>query len=306
MSDSRIRPDNLRMTIMDDESVQRLIELAMREDMGAGDLSAGLLAGKDAPADFQLLAKQTGVFCGCSIAQAVLKAYDESIEVHWTDAGCDGRLIETTPITLAAIQGPLGAILSAERVLLNFLQRLSGIAALTRRYVEAVAGTKCRVYDTRKTTPGWRVLEKYAVRCGGGFNHRMGLHDAVLIKDNHLTGVETHRLAGVMFDLLNRLSESAVKPNFVEVEADSLAQVEALLKVVGIDGILLDNFPLDQMRQAVEMRDGLGLQGKVWLEASGGITLETVRAAAETGVDRLSVGAMTHSAVALEDRKSVV
>ena len=203
------------------------------------------------------------------------------------------------------VRGPAGAVLSAERVLLNFLQRLCGIATLTRRFVDAVAGTEAAIFDTRKTTPGWRKLEKYAVRCGGGCNHRQGLFDAVLIKDNHLAvrpRVETGApgLAGVVFEMLNRLDAGGAKPTFVQVEADSLAQVEELLKVVGLEAILLDNFSLEDLRKAVGLRDGCGLRGKVELEASGGITLDTVRTVADTGVDRISVGAITHSAAALD------
>ena len=194
----------------------------------------------------------------------------------------------------------MGPILSAERVLLNFLQRLCGIATLTGSFVDAAAGTDAAIYDTRKTAPGWRVLEKYAVRCGGGRNHRRGLFDAVLIKDNHLAGVDPDRLAGTVFEMLNRLSTSDAKPAFVEVEADSPDQVEALLTVVGIDVVLLDNFSVENLREAVATRDRLGLGGKVALEASGGVTLETVTAVAETGVDRISIGALTHSPRAID------
>ncbi len=283
-----------------DKSVERLIAMAKEEDLGGGDLSAGLLPDPSARGEFRLLGKQRGVLAGVEVAQSVLGAYDSGIEIEWTSAGVDGARIEAPPVVLATICGPLGAVLSAERVLLNFLQRLSGIATLTQRYVEAVAGTKAGVYDTRKTTPGWRVLEKYAVRCGGGRNHRQGLYDAVLIKDNHLAGIEPGRLAGRVFEMLNQLSEISAKPSFVEVEADELAQVEALLKVVGIDVILLDNFSPADMSAAVEMRNDEGLAGKVSLEASGGITLESIREVAQTGVDRISVGAITHSATAID------
>ena len=204
------------------------------------------------------------------------------------------------PTNLATVCGPLSAVLAVERVLLNFLQRLCGVATLTRAYVDAVAGTGAAIFDTRKTTPGWRALEKYAVRCGGGSNHRMGLDDAVLLKDNHLVGIEPRRLADSVFEMLNRLSARDAKPTFLEIEADCLEQVEQLLKVVGIDAILLDNFSVDQLGKAVALRDRVGLRGKVSLEASGRITLQTVRVVAETGVDRISVGALTHSATALD------
>jgi nicotinate-nucleotide pyrophosphorylase (carboxylating) len=190
-------------------------------------------------------------------------------------------------------------MLAAERVLLNFLQRLCGVTAATRTYVRAVAGTGATICDTRKTIPGWRLLDKYAVRCGGGANHRAGLYDAVLIKDNHLTGIPDSRFSFAVFDMLNRLPVEP-KPEFVEVEAQSLAAFEQLLKVVGIHMILLDNFSIDDLRRAVELRAAEGLAAKVQLEASGGITLKNVRVVAETGVDRISVGAITHSAVAVD------
>jgi len=288
------------MSVADDEAVRRLIELAKAEDFGPGDISSSLLEDPRQRAAFHLIAKQRGVFAGREVAAAVFDAYGTSIDVEWTASGVDGRRIDSAPTHLATICGPLSTVLSAERVLLNFLQRLCGVATLTRAFVDAVAGTGATIYDTRKTTPGWRVLEKYAVRCGGGSNHRMGLYDAVLIKDNHLTGIGTTRLAYAAFEMLSRLSVQDVKPAFVEIEADGVEQVEQLLKVVGIAAILLDNFSLNQLHEAVSLRDNLGLRGKVSLEASGGITLQTVRAVADTGVDRISVGALTHSAVALD------
>ena len=220
------------------------------------------------------------------------------------------------------------------------MQRLSGIATQTRGFVDAVAGTSAKIYDTRKTTPGLRDLEKYAVRCGGGHNHRHGLHDAVLVKDNHLSGVSLDRLAQRAFEILNEVSKlsdpqeaAGLSPRdvgrvegsrrskrtaqeqwhtpersaqeqwhaaFVEFEVDSLEQFAELLKVVGIDVILLDNFSLVDLHRAVEIRDRQGLKGKIELEASGGITLDTVRPIAETGIERISVGALTHSAAAMD------
>lgn len=222
-----------------------------------------------------------------------------AIEHEWAAGVGDGVVIGSVPAHVLTLRGPVGLILTAERVLLNFLQRLCGVATMTRRFVDSVAGTSARITDTRKTTPGWRVLEKYAVRCGGGMNHRAGLHDAVLIKDNHLFGVEPGRVAPAVFEMLNKLSVSGAKPDFIEVEADSLDQVEQLLKVVGIDVILLDNFTVDQLVEAVAMRERAGLADAVAFEASGGVTLETVGAIAATGVERISVGAITHSAPAL-------
>lgn len=274
--------------------------MARDEDLGAGDITAALLADAPEPAAFRLLMKQPGVFAGRELAGAVLRAYDKSIDIEWSEAATDGARIGGAPTALAVIRGPRGAVLSAERVMLNFVQRLCGVATLTRRYVDAIAGTGAAIYDTRKTTPGWRSLEKFAVRCGGGRNHRNGLHDAVLVKDNHLVGVETPRLAVFLFELLNRASSLERKPDFVEVEADTPEQAAELFKVVGIDVVLLDNFSIRDLSSVVELRDSLGLKNKVALEASGGITLETIGPVAQTGVERISVGAITHSAVALD------
>ena len=174
------------------------------------------------------------------------------------------------------------------------------MATLTGKFVSAVAGTHAKIYDTRKTTPGLRTLEKYAVRCGGGHNHRIGLYDAVLIKDNHLAGIPVNRLAHTVFEMLNRIETLPVRPAFVEVECDGLDQLSELVKVVGIDLILLDNFEVGDLRAAVQMRNDAGLRGKVELEASGGATLDTVRAIAQAGVERIAVGAITHSTPSLD------
>jgi nicotinate-nucleotide pyrophosphorylase (carboxylating) len=288
------------MSISDIEGVTQLIELARREDLGQGDLTTSLIANPNEPAEFRVVLNQPGVFAGREIASAILGAYDSALAIEWTNDGVDGRVNDDVPVELARLRGPLAALLAVERVLLNFLQRLCGVATFTRALVEAVSGTGAAVYDTRKTTPGWRALEKYAVRCGGGRNHRHGLFDAVLIKDNHLSAAEKDHPAPAVYEMLNRLTSLAVVPDFVEVEAGTLDQVEELFKVMGIHLILLDNFAIDELRRAVELRDGYGLGGKVQLEASGGITLKTVREVARTGVDRISVGALTHSAVALD------
>ncbi len=278
---------------------RQLAELARDEDLGAGDITSALI-GTNNPAEFTLVARTRGVLAGRMIANDIIAVYSDSIDLRWTDAGGDGALVDAHSGLLALLRGPCQAVLEAERVLLNFLQCLSGIATATRAYVDAVAGTGAEIYDTRKTTPAWRVLEKYAVRCGGGRNHRMGLHDAILIKDNHLAGISTERLAGRVFDMLNAAAALEPQPAFVEVEADTIDQVRELFKVTGINVILLDNFSTDCLRRAVAERDSLNLRGKVALEASGGITLDTVRSVAATGVDRISVGAITHSAPALD------
>lgn len=287
------------MNNLDPQALQELIALARREDLGAGDITTALLPDGDRTVAFDLTAKERGVFAGMEVAQAILAAYDPAVELRWADRIVDGLKLESPRTRLGTLHGRLDSILSAERVLLNFLQHLSGIATLTRTFVDAIRGTSATIYDTRKTTPGWRSLEKYAVRCGGGRNHRMGLYDAVLIKDNHLEGVPTPRLAGVLFEMLNRLDYTGSRCE-VEVEAQSIEQFGEILKVVGIDVVLLDNFDLPALREAVVMRSELGLTDRVKLEASGGVNLRTVRAIAETGVDRISVGALTHSAPALD------
>ncbi len=282
------------------DEVREILKLARREDLGSGDISTELLPQKGQDASFLILLKEPAVLAGCALANEILATYGSEIQIDWREDNQDGVAKWVVPAVLAGIDGPLGLMLAAERVLLNFLQRLCGVATLTRKYVDAIAGTPAKIFDTRKTTPGWRALEKYAVRCGGGHNHRMGLFDAVLIKDNHLAGVETSRLAARVFEMLNRLDAEKPKPTFVAVEAQSIEQAAELFRVVGVDVLLLDNFALGDLCQAVELRDEFGLRGKVELEASGGIRLENVRAVAETGVDRISVGAITHSAVAID------
>ncbi len=288
------------MDVTDHEQIRRLIDTARTDDLGAGDLTTRLMPSPNEPARFLLVTRHEGVLAGCDVAPAVLRAYDDALEITWSNGIRDGEALPGSPGELATISGPLHQVLSAERVLLNFMQRLCGVATLTRSYVDAVAETGAAIYDTRKTIPGWRLLDKYAVRCGGGRNHRMGLFDAILIKDNHLAGLTPDRLAGAVFEMLNRAASHAIQPTFVEVEADTLDQVDALLKVVGIDVILLDNFKLDDLRRAVALRDSFGLRGKVELEASGGITMSSVRDVAECGVERISVGAITHSAPAID------
>jgi len=288
------------MSLLEDHSWVELIAAAKREDLGENDVTTELMPSRDEASSFSLLAKAPGVFCGQEVTVPIVHAYDPSISVEWGAGTRDGVTIDTVPTTLARLEGALGSILSCERVVLNFLQRLCGVATLTRRYVDAITGTGAQIFDTRKTIPAWRALDKYAVRCGGGMNHRIGLYDAVLIKDNHLAGVEPGRVAPAVFEMLNRMHAKGIEPAFIEVEADTMEQVEALLSVTGIDVVLLDNFSVDDLRAAVQLRDGYGLRGKVELEASGGVTLETVRAIAETGVERISVGAITHSAPALD------
>jgi nicotinate-nucleotide pyrophosphorylase (carboxylating) len=209
----------------------------------------------------------------------------------------EGRFSDQAVTPLLRIRGPLRALLSAERVILNFLQRMSGVATLTNRFVRRTEGTRAKIYDTRKTIPGWRALDKYAVRAGGGFNHRVGLYDGLLVKDNHLHAVPVKDLVSFLAPIVAR-SRSEDAKRLIEVEVDTLEQLREVLKVDGVDVILLDNMDCPKMQQAVELRDKSAR--KVEVEASGGVTLEMVRPIALTGVDRIAVGAITHSAPAMD------
>jgi len=259
---------------------------ALEEDLGrAGDITSELTIPAETRSSAKLAARKPGTIAGLIAAQTAFRLVDPSIkfEVHTPD----GSTVAAGTV-LAHIEGPARALLTGERVALNFAGHLSGIATATRALVDAVAGTRARIVCTRKTTPGLRVLEKYAVRCGGGFNHRFGLDDAVLIKDNHLVA------AGGIRPAIERVRAGLGHMAKIELEVDTLAQLEEAL-ALGIDTILLDNMPPDTLRQAVAMA-----RGRATLEASGNITLATVRAVAETGVDYISSGAITHSATNLD------
>ena len=235
-----------------------------------------------------VVARAPGIFCGSFVAEEVCRQVDDHLK--WSPEVEDGQSFPAGA-ALARLAGPVRSMVTAERTLLNYLQRLCGIASLTRRHVEAVAGTRAVILDTRKTTPGWRHLEKYAVRCGGGHNHRMGLYDAAMVKDNHLAC----GLSGVELQAAILRLKADFPSAWVELEADTLEQVERFLSLAGVDRILLDNMPTDRLAQAVAM-----VGGRVPLEASGGVTLESLPAIAATGVDFISVGALTHSAIALD------
>jgi len=283
---------------------QAILAVAFREDLGhAGDLTTDALVRPDARGRAAVVARRAGVAAGTPGVTLTLERFHP--ELRWRPECRDGdRLRPGQP--LGIIEGPARAILAVERTLLNFLGRLSGIATLTRRYVEAVEGTRAKIYDTRKTTPGWRRLEKYAVRCGGGENHRRGLYDAILIKDNHLAlGREpghggyspAEAVARTRQHIASLPEGGAVRPAFVEIEVDTLEQLDAVL-AAGPDVVLLDNFSPANLRAAVARRDAAA--PSVLLEASGGVSLDTVRAIAETGVERISAGALTHSAAWLD------
>ncbi len=284
--------------LFDRDDLRALFELARREDLGrAGDLTTLLLPepAHTAEGRWELVAREAGRFCGAAILPMLLEDLAPGVRLEWVRPNADGAAVAAGE-RLARFDGLACQMLAVERTMLNLLGHLSGVATLTARFVAAVAGTHAKVFDTRKTMPGLRRLEKYAVRCGGGHNHRVGLFDAVLIKDNHLAGIPTERLAHAVFEMLNRIERLPAAPAFVEVECDTLEQLGELLKVVSIDVILLDNFEPAALREAVRLRDAAGLRGKVELEASGSARLDTVRSIAETGVERIAVGAITHSA----------
>jgi nicotinate-nucleotide pyrophosphorylase (carboxylating) len=269
---------------LSEQTIADVVGNALREDIGRGDLTTKLLVPAERRCRAQLLLEEPGVVCGVQVVAAVFQSLDPAVAL--TAIAADGERSEATPAVLAELAGPATAILTGERTALNLIGRLCGIATLTRRYVDQVVGTGVTILDTRKTTPGLRALEKYAVRCGGGSNHRFGLDDAILVKENHL------RIAGgitaAASALAGRTGELAV-----EIEAETLDQVAEAL-AVGVERILLDNMTPDQIAQAVELT-----AGRAKLEASGGITLDTVRAYAETGVDFISIGALTHAARSL-------
>jgi nicotinate-nucleotide pyrophosphorylase (carboxylating) len=263
------------------------IAIALAEDIGPGDLTSRYFAGPDARRA-RIFAKEAAVVAGADTAAEVFLRVDPSLRVRIArPSGCAVEAGET----VIEVSGAARSILTAERVALNFIQRLSGIATLTRRYVEAVAGTDVQILDTRKTTPGLRALEKAAVAAGGGRNHRFGLYDMVMIKDNHLLANASWAELGGAIERF-RAEQPGIR---IEVEADDLSQVEALVKMEGIDVILLDNMGCEDLSKAVAMR-----RGQVRFEASGGVSLETVGAIARTGVDFISVGALTHSAAAID------
>ena len=268
--------------------IQNLIDAAFAEDVMFGDPTTDVLISPDLAGRAALVTRDSGVLAGIDLATAVFQRFDPSLRTKILTA--DGSRVSPGD-RLALVSGGVASILKAERTAVNFLQHLSGVASETRRYVDAVSGLHAMIVDTRKTIPGLRKLEKYAVTMGGGRNHRQNLADGILIKDNH---VEAMALEGFgIGDVVKRANARASHTIKVEVEVDTIAQLEEVLDA-GADLVLLDNMSTEQMRKAVEITDGRAV-----LEASGGITLKTVRAIAETGVDIISVGALTHSAPAM-------
>jgi nicotinate-nucleotide pyrophosphorylase (carboxylating) len=279
-------------------AIAPIVELALREDLNAApptagaDLTAAWVVPEATPAEATIIARQQGVVCGLEVARAVFRRLDEGVAM--TDAAPEGGVVRAQSV-LARLRGPARALLAGERTALNFLQHLCGVASLTRAFVEAVAGTRARITDTRKTTPGLRLLEKYAVRCGGGVNHRFGLYDAVLIKENHAASVDGVDEAVRRARQAARREGRSALP--LMAEARDLSEVRSLLTQPP-DRILLDNMPLEPMREAVRLIRQAAPE--VEIEATGGVALATVRAVALTGVDLISVGALTHSAPALD------
>jgi len=265
--------------------LQRKIEEWLQEDIGAGDITTM----STIPADEQgvgiLYAKESGVVAGLPIAEHVFQVVDPALE--FTTKVEEGSRVEVGQV-IAEVAGSVQSILSGERLALNLVQRLSGIATRTNEFVQAITGTKARVVDTRKTTPGLRMLEKYAVRVGGGHNHRYALYDAVMIKDNHIKG------AGGITQAVNAARNAIPHTMKIEVETESLSQVQEALEARA-DIIMLDNMPIDLMKEAVAL-----IAGRAIVEASGGVNMQTIRDIAETGVDVISVGGLTHSVKALD------
>ncbi len=266
--------------------IARVVQSALAEDLGlAGDLTSQALIDADQPGRAEITARAAGVLAGLPYAQEVVAQLDSRLTLR--PGPHDGAPLAAGDV-VAEIAGPARAILAAERSVLNFLTHLSGIATLTHRYVTAVKGTRARIVDTRKTLPGLRAAQKYAVRCGGGANHRFGLFDAILIKDNHIAAI------GDAGEAVRRARQHAGHLVRIEVEIDHIAQIAAVL-AAGADVVLVDNLRGDDLAEAVRLVDGRAL-----VEASGGVDLDSVAAIAEAGVDLISLGRLTHSAPALD------
>ncbi len=273
------------MTRLELLAVEPIVRRALEEDLGNGDITTALTVPRSARADARIVSKAAGVLAGIDVARMVFTMLDSRLtfEPHLED----GARFERGTV-IANVVGNAAEILSGERVALNFLQRMCGIATLTSEYVARVSHTKAKIIDTRKTVPGLRCLDKYSVRVGGGYNHRCGLYDGILIKDNHIT------VAGGIASAVRAAKSKAPHTLLVEVEVRNLDELKEAIES-GADSVLLDNMSIEMLSKAVQLADG-----RVILEASGGITLENVAAIAETGVDLISVGALTHSAPAID------
>jgi nicotinate-nucleotide pyrophosphorylase (carboxylating) len=272
------------------EAVERAVRLALDEDAPWGDVTSEALIGTSMRVTAQLVAREPGVLSGEDVFTAAMSLIDPAISTRFSLHDAETFTASTV---LATVEGSARAIVQAERVALNFVQRMSGIATLTAQYVSAIAGTRARVVDTRKTTPGLRLMERYAVRCGGGHNHRYSLSDAVLVKDNHLAILAANGVRDVT-EALRSMRAQLPHTTHVEVEVDRPEQIEAMLRA-GANTILLDNFTTAELSSAVTQ-----IKGRALVEASGGITLASIREVAETGVDIISVGALSHSVRSLD------
>ena len=270
---------------IDLRAIRDLLEIALREDIGTGDITADSVVPADVMAVGTILSKSDGIVAGLNVAGEIFRMLDPGIRFERLVS--DGEQVHPGQ-NIATAEGPARPILTAERTVLNFMQRLSGIATMTSEYVRAASVYHATIIDTRKTTPGWRALEKYAVRVGGGRNHRFGLYDAVLIKDNHIAAV------GGIAEAVARARERIPHTMKIEVEVEDMDQVREAIEA-GADIIMPDNMDTDMMAQAVNLIDGRAL-----VEASGGIRLEDIPAVAATGVDLISIGALTHSAMPLD------
>ena len=273
----------------DPKAIETIVRMALMEDAPWGDITSQSLLPVDARISAQLVAREKGILCGEDIFAAAMRMTGTMViqfAVHDGEQFAKGEV-------LATVDGQAQTVLQAERVALNFIQRLSGIATLTAQYVAETAGTKARIVDTRKTTPGLRLLERYAVRCGGGYNHRFSLSDAVMAKDNHLAVLTRHG-KGNLTDQLRSAFARLPHTTHVEVEVDHPEQIEAIL-AAGVDTIMLDNFTPEELRAGVQQ-----VAGRALVEASGSVRLDDVREISSTGVDIISVGALTHSARSLD------
>ena len=271
------------------DEIERAVKLALAEDIGSGDATTLATVPEAARARASMVAREPLVVAGLDLVVAAFQGPNSDVRCERLTK--DGQRVKEDQ-TLLRLEGPARTILTAERVALNFLQRLSGVATLTAQFVEAIAGTRAQILDTRKTTPGWRLFEKYAVHCGGGRNHRFGLFDMVLIKDNHLAALRDEKPNAIAAAVARAREEYAKLK--IEVEADTLEQVQQAAEA-GADIVLLDNMTPSELRAAVEI-----VRGRAKTEASGGVSLASVRIIAETGVDFISVGALTHSARAMD------
>ncbi len=285
----------------DFEKIKEIVQLAIKEDIGTGDITSKIFIPEGSESEGVLIAKETGIIAGLPVAEYVLSQIDKDLLLTVNIE--DGSRVEKGSV-IASVKGLTLSLLSAERLVLNFLQRLSGIATATNKFAEKVRGYKTQILDTRKTTPGWRYLEKYAVKTGGGANHRMGLYDQILIKDNHLQIMEPEKENGDISSLVKKAREQIADEVLIEVEVEDLCQIKDVMDA-GVDIILFDNMVPSKVNEAVEMvkefENSQGGSGRATLtEASGNITIENVEEYAKAGVDRISVGMITHSARALD------